>query len=241
MKTIGWLLALLAALAIGLLGVTLGSPEDEELGELVGATQDSATASASEPASVQLPQLPVPPGGSSRPIATADSGQVRAAPYPRPQIGPEPSAPARGTTRLLIPVAGAGPDDLVDTYTAARSNGRSHDAIDIAAPRGTPVIAVAPGTVMKLFDSEQGGITLYQLAPDRRTVYYYAHLNAYAAGIEEGMRLTPGDTIGYVGDTGNAGAGNFHLHFEVGTTEDPEQYWGTEPENPYPLMVPERR
>jgi peptidoglycan LD-endopeptidase LytH len=137
---------------------------------------------------------------------------------------------------LLVPVAGVRPEGLVDTYTHARSEGRRHDAIDIMARRGTHVIAAAAGTVLKLFQSERGGITLYQLGADRRTVYYYAHLDRYAPGIVEGMRLEPGDTIGYVGDTGNAGAGNYHLHFEVSTTADPRKYWGGTPVNPYPLL-----
>jgi peptidoglycan LD-endopeptidase LytH len=137
---------------------------------------------------------------------------------------------------LLIPVAGVRSEDLVDTYTQARSEGRSHDAIDIMAPRGTRVLAAAEGTVLKLFRSEQGGITLYQLDPDQRTLYYYAHLDRYASGIAEGMRLRRGDTIGYVGDTGNSGAGNYHLHFEISTTKDPAQYWGGTPMNPYPLL-----
>jgi murein DD-endopeptidase MepM/ murein hydrolase activator NlpD len=137
---------------------------------------------------------------------------------------------------LLIPVAGVRPEDLVDTYTHARSEGRRHDAIDIMAPHGTLVLAAAEGTVLKLFQSEQGGITLYQLDPDQRTLYYYAHLDRYAPGIAEGMRLRQGDTVGYVGDTGNAGAGNYHLHFEISTTQDPAQYWGGTPTNPYPLL-----
>jgi peptidoglycan LD-endopeptidase LytH len=137
---------------------------------------------------------------------------------------------------LVIPVAGVRPDELVDTYTHARSEGRSHDAIDIMAPHGTPVLAAADGTVLKLFQSDQGGITLYQLDPDQHTIYYYAHLDRYASGIAEGMRLLQGDTIGFVGDTGNAILGNHHLHFEITTTQDPTRYWGGIPINPYPLL-----
>ncbi len=151
--------------------------------------------------------------------------------------GPEPTS-TRGP--LLVPVAGVWPEQLVDTYTQARSEGRRHDAIDIAAPRGTPVLATAEGTVLKLFRSEQGGITLYQLDPDRRTIYYYAHLDRYGPAIAEGMRLRQGDTIGYVGNTGNAGVGNYHLHFEITTTDDPQQYWGGTPANPYPLLRGDR-
>jgi murein DD-endopeptidase MepM/ murein hydrolase activator NlpD len=125
---------------------------------------------------------------------------------------------------------------LVDTYEQARGQGRRHDAIDIMAPRGTPVVAAADGVVMKLFQSERGGITLYELAPDRRTIYYYAHLDRYAPGITEGQPLRRGQVLGYVGDTGDAVPGNHHLHFEVSTTADPLKYWGGVPQNPYPLL-----
>jgi peptidoglycan LD-endopeptidase LytH len=144
---------------------------------------------------------------------------------------------AAASPRLTVPVQGVRRRDLVDTYTQARSEGRRHDAIDIAAPRGTPVLAVADGVVLKLFRSVRGGTTLYQLAPDQATVYYYAHLDRYAPGISEGKMLRQGTVLGYVGDTGNAGAGNYHLHFGVSTTADPRQYWGGVPRNPYPLLV----
>lgn len=149
---------------------------------------------------------------------------------------PMPSAESSGTTGLLIPVQGVKAASLVDTYEQARGQGRRHDAIDIMAPRGTPVLAVADGVVMKLFRSDRGGITLYELAPDRRTIYYYAHLDRYAPGIAEGQPLRRGQVLGYVGDTGDAVPGNYHLHFEVSTTADPRKYWGGTPENPYPLL-----
>jgi murein DD-endopeptidase MepM/ murein hydrolase activator NlpD len=125
---------------------------------------------------------------------------------------------------------------LVDTYEQARGQGRRHDAIDIMAPRGTPVLASSDGVVMKLFRSVRGGITLYELAPDRRTIYYYAHLDRYAPGMVEGKALRRGEVLGYVGDTGDAVPGNYHLHFEVSTTLDPRKYWGGVPQNPYPLL-----
>jgi murein DD-endopeptidase MepM/ murein hydrolase activator NlpD len=181
--------------------------------------------------------LPTPPVGSSDSAsATADS-VPSATVMPLP-VSPPPAAPVLlpYSGRLLIPVRGVRPDQLVDTYTAARSQGRSHDAIDIMAPGGTPVLATAPGSVLKLFQSVRGGITLYELGPDQHTIYYYAHLQRYAPGISEGRALRQGDLIGYVGDSGNAGAGNFHLHFEISTTSDPRKYWAGTPLNPYPLL-----
>jgi peptidoglycan LD-endopeptidase LytH len=90
--------------------------------------------------------------------------------------------------------------------------------------------------VLKLFASVRGGTTLYELGTDRRTIYYYAHLDRYAAGMAEGKALRQGDVIAYVGNSGDAGAGNYHLHFEITTTTDPRRYWGGTPQNPYPLL-----
>ena len=145
-------------------------------------------------------------------------------------------SPAPRDARLVIPVEGVTPDRLRDTFSEARGLGRRHDAIDIEAPRGTPVLSVAPSVVLKLFQSDRGGTTLYALAPDQQTIYYYAHLDRYAEGIGEGQHLEPGQLIGYVGDTGNANPGDYHLHFEISTTGDPRKYWGGSPVNPYPLL-----
>ncbi|MEA2172507.1 MAG: peptidoglycan LD-endopeptidase LytH [Blastocatellia bacterium] len=140
------------------------------------------------------------------------------------------------TGHLIIPVAGVRPDQLQDTFTAARSEGRTHDAIDIIAPKGTPVLAATDGPIIKLFLSKPGGITIYQLGTDNKTVYYYAHLDHYADGITEGHFARQGDTIAYVGDTGNAGPGNYHLHFSISLVQDPKRYWQGVNINPYPLL-----
>lgn len=184
--------------------------------------------------------IPAPAADSPRdvPVGVGPAG-IPGAPVPSPGIppaAPPPGPAAASGLGLLIPVQGVGASSLVDTYEQSRGQGRRHDAIDIMAPRGTPVLAVADGVVMKLFQSERGGITLYELAPDRRTIYYYAHLDRYAPGIAEGRPLRRGQVLGYVGNTGDAGPGNYHLHFEVSTTADPRKYWGGVPENPYPLL-----
>jgi murein DD-endopeptidase MepM/ murein hydrolase activator NlpD len=138
---------------------------------------------------------------------------------------------------LLIPVANVTASQLHDTFNQARSEGRRHDAIDILAPEGTPVLAATDGVVIKLFQSDRGGKTLYELDPSGRYVYYYAHLMRYDGGIAEGKQLRRGDVIAYVGDTGNAGAENYHLHFAISKLTSPRQWSGGDPINPYPLLV----
>lgn len=138
---------------------------------------------------------------------------------------------------LLIPLTGISANQLRDTFKESRSEGRQHDAIDIKAPQGTPVLATSDGVVTRLFQSERGGITLYQLDPSGRYVYYYAHLMRYEAGITEGRQLRRGDVIAYVGDTGNAGTGNYHLHFAISKITAPGKWSGGDPINPYPLLV----
>ena len=122
-----------------------------------------------------------------------------------------------GPAGLAVPVAGVKPQQLVDTYTQARAGGaRRHDAIDIMAADGTPVVAAAPGTVEKLFYSQGGGgITLYVRSDDKLWSYYYAHLKSYAPGLKEGQRVSRGQLIGHVGSTGNANPAGPHLHFAI--------------------------
>ena len=146
-------------------------------------------------------------------------------------------APDVAASGWAIPVLGVEAADLVDTFTASRSEGRSHDAIDILAPRGTPVVAATPGTVQRLFRSDKGGLTVYVLGLDGRTVSYYAHLDAYAPGLEEGQRVARGDLLGAVGDTGNAAPGNTHLHFAVWIIAPGASFWDGEPVNPYGLLA----
>lgn len=147
-----------------------------------------------------------------------------------------------GPAGLAIPVAGVGTEDLVDTYTQARAGGdRRHDAIDIMAPHGRPVVAAAPGTVERLFFSEGGGgVTVYVRSPDGRWSYYYAHLERYAPGLEEGQKVDRGQLLGYVGSTGNASPEGPHLHFAINRMAPDDDWHGGEPVNPYPLLAGNR-
>ena len=142
----------------------------------------------------------------------------------------------RGYRPLAVPVAGIARSELRDTWGEARATGRRHQGIDIMAPHGTPVLAVTDGRVAKLFRSETGGITLYQFSANRIFVYYYAHLERYADGIEAGAELRRGQVIGHVGDSGNAR--DPHLHFEIGLLENEPRWWVSKALNPWPLLAP---
>jgi peptidoglycan LD-endopeptidase LytH len=159
-----------------------------------------------------------------------------ASPAISPTIGPLTSSTFVGTLKLIIPVAGVKESQLLDTFDDARSEGRVHDAIDIPAAQGTPVLAAADGKIIKLFLSDKGGTTIYQLSTNEKLVFYYAHLQGYAPGIAEGKLVRQGELIAYVGDTGNAGAGNYHLHFSIAVLADPKRYWEGTNINPYPLL-----
>jgi murein DD-endopeptidase MepM/ murein hydrolase activator NlpD len=179
-----------------------------------------------------LPAAQSGPGASLPP--QDDSRSLLATPTPTPT--PPLPLPETAPSGLIIPVAGVRPDQLRDTFAESRSEGRVHDAIDIVAPLGTPVLAAADGTIVKLFHSERGGTTIYQLSTDNKFVYYYAHLDRYAEGVSEGHFATQGEKIAYVGDTGNAGAGNYHLHFSIAVISNPKRYWEGVDINPYPLL-----
>lgn len=141
------------------------------------------------------------------------------------------------TGRLVIPVEGVSRDQLSDTWGQARSAGaRRHAAIDIMAPKGTPVLAAAPGAIEKLFVSERGGITAYVRSEDGRVIYYYAHLDRYAPGLSEQQKVRAGQVLGYVGETGNVAPGGPHLHFAVNVARPEEKWYQGTPVNPYPLL-----
>lgn len=162
-------------------------------------------------------------------------------PDPNPTIytSPTPVRPEPG--RVLIPVAGVTPEQLTDTFTQSRSEDRTHNAIDIMAPGGTPVLAAVDGEIVKFHDSIPGGITIYQITTDKRFFFYYAHLQSRAEGIAEGQFVKQGTIIGYVGDTGNAGPGNTHLHFAINVITDPKRFWDGVSINPYPILKGEAR
>lgn len=160
---------------------------------------------------------------------------------PQPSVSaataPPPAAP-RQSEGLMVPVEGIDVGSLHSNWGEARGGGtRFHQALDIMAPAGAPVVAAQDGVVEKLYFSKGGGgITLYQRASNG-LMLYYAHLRAYAAGIAEGQRVRAGELLGYVGDSGNAGAGNYHLHFAVARMAPGERWWQGTPIDPYPLLA----
>ena len=137
---------------------------------------------------------------------------------------------------MVIPVSGIAPEQLRDTFTEARSGGRVHNAIDILAPRGTPVVASVDGTIRKLYNSGAGGVSIYQFDESEANVYYYAHLDGYANGLAEGATVEKGEVIGYVGTTGNAPRGTPHLHFSIERLPPSKEWWKGTAVNPYPIL-----
>lgn len=169
------------------------------------------------------------------PVAAGAAAPTAAAPRHKPVTLALPAAKAGD---FALPVVGVRPAQLADSFTDARGGGtRIHEAIDIMAPRGTPVIAAAAGVVERLYTSDDGGLTIYVRSPDRRTITYYAHLDAYTPGLAQGQQVQRGQQLGTVGATGNADPGAPHLHFAILRTTPQAEWW--EPAtaiNPYPVL-----
>lgn len=168
-----------------------------------------------------------------------DPTPPRAAPVPPevPKVLSDRSMPVNGDLpEIIIPVKGVSAEDLYDSFNEPRSVDRGHNAIDIPAPEGTPVLAATDGRIARFFDSVPGGITIYQTSMDGKFVFYYAHLQRRADGLEVGNTVVKGQEIGYVGDTGNASPGNFHLHFSVAAITDPARIWEGDYLNPFELL-----
>ena len=168
------------------------------------------------------PQLPSPP-----PVE---------APRAIPQGQADRVIPDLAKPHLQMPIASVDPNTLTDTFNQTRDGTRPHEALDISAPRGTPVHAVADGNVAKLFTSKQGGLTVYQFNNSRTRCYYYAHLDHYAPGLKEGTLLRAGDVLGYVGTTGNAPPDTPHLHFAVFELGPEQHWWQGKGIDPLPLL-----
>jgi peptidoglycan LD-endopeptidase LytH len=137
---------------------------------------------------------------------------------------------------LIIPVVGIEPEQLRDDFNAKRGGGRRHNAIDILAPYGTPIIAADDGYILRLSKNKAGGIVLYATDPEQRFAYYYAHLAGYHEGLSAGKPIAKGDTLGYVGTSGNAPENTPHLHFQIMRIRGGGRYWNGEPLNPYPIL-----
>jgi murein DD-endopeptidase MepM/ murein hydrolase activator NlpD len=184
--------------------------------------------SAAEPLPIATPATaPAPP------VAPAPTPVEENAPVP-----PNPPPPLLGTPvrlHLAMPIAGLDPEELEDTFNEVHA-GHKHEALDILAPKGTPVLAVAEGNVVKLFTSKAGGLTVYQFDDSQTYCYYYAHLDRYPPGLKENTLLRKGDVLGYVGSTGNASPTAPHLHFEVSKLGSDKKWWEGTPLDPLPLL-----
>ncbi|MBB3221811.1 M23 family metallopeptidase [Pseudoduganella umbonata] len=244
-----WLLTLLLGAALGVVGTVLW------LGRDVPPTVPQETAVTPAPLPAPLPAGPtaavpapapaagaaVPAGGAGGaagvPISSKDLPEVQ----PPAPVDPATTSfdidvkPAIGP--LLLPVAGVSPRELSDTFSQPRGTERQHLALDIPAPKGTPVLAVADGKITKLFTSKPGGLTVYQFDPSEKYAYYYAHLDSYAPELKEGSTIRRGQMIGYVGVTGNSDPNAPHLHFAIFELGADKKWWEGTPVNPYPYLA----
>ena len=136
---------------------------------------------------------------------------------------------------LRVPIDGVAADTFKGGFAEHRGS-RRHEAVDILAPRGTPVHAAQNGRIAKLFLSKPGGITIYEFDPEERLCFYYAHLDHYADGLHEGQTIAQGEVIGFVGTTGNAPPNTPHLHFAVFELNADHHWWQGRPLDPYEVF-----
>jgi murein DD-endopeptidase MepM/ murein hydrolase activator NlpD len=187
--------------------------------------------------SAPLPPLPTIPFPTRGPSPPANAAALTATP-----ALPDPASALEDFTLagepLRMPVEGAKTTDFKDDFAEARGGGaRRHEAIDIHAPRGTPVVAAVDGRVAKLFNSRQGGLTIYEFDQSAAYAYYYAHLDRYAENLKEGDAVHRGDRLGYVGTTGDAAPDAPHLHFAIYRLGPEKHWWQGLPIDPYPLLL----
>jgi peptidoglycan LD-endopeptidase LytH len=226
--------------ASGLLGFVLGAFMVASLGNIFGRRAGTVVATAvasstplaplAEPAKLPPATAVDEPPNAVVEVPSATSGRTGVIPASAPE------AMDLTARKLTIPVSGFPASKLVRSYHEARSGQREHEAIDILAPRNTPVVAVEDGTVAKLFESKAGGLTVYQFDPGEQYSYYYAHLERYADGLKEGNHVRRGQVLGYVGTSGNAPKDTPHLHFAVYRLTPDKHWWQGTPIDPYDIL-----
>jgi murein DD-endopeptidase MepM/ murein hydrolase activator NlpD len=224
----------------GLAGFALGAATVLLIVWLYGGSNGGGKASA-PPAREPAAQAPA----AASPVTPAPASPTPQAAAPPAAAVPSTGAPPALLTTppddllerdLLVPVQGVPRTGLQDTYDDARGQGRVHNAIDIMATRGTPVLAVEAGRIAKLFTSKLGGLTIYQYDPTETYCYYYAHLDRSAPDIKEGDQVSRGQVIAYVGFTGDASPEGPHLHFEITRLHADKKWWKGDAINPYPIL-----
>jgi murein DD-endopeptidase MepM/ murein hydrolase activator NlpD len=220
-----------AATLIAMLGFQLAVPQGPPPGEVM-----------SEREADRIAPYVHPPGVSAKEATPKSSNEP--GPMPPPPATGRPSkitGDARfwglGADELGLPITGLKPEDLYDTFKETRGGGeRTHEALDLMAPRGTPISAMVDGPVKKLFESKAGGLTVYQFNMDETYCFYYAHLDRYAEGLVEGKVLRRGELLGYAGSTGNASPDAPHLHLAIFRLGAEKNWWEGTPVNPYPIL-----
>jgi murein DD-endopeptidase MepM/ murein hydrolase activator NlpD len=224
-------IALGAAIKTGYIGVEHGSAARDSSGVTVRTTAGE----------VELPGPRVvnPPGQAPpetpAPLRDADTVPVQTAPRDTNAVRPTAAELTELSDALVVPVAGVQPKDLLDTFDEPRGT-RKHNALDIPAPRGTPIVSATDGRVRRLFTSAAGGLMVYASDRSDRFILMYAHLDRYADGLTDTTTLRRGDTIGFVGTTGNAPPNVPHLHFAIARTRDVKRWWSGTPVDPRALL-----
>jgi peptidoglycan LD-endopeptidase LytH len=187
---------------------------------------DSIVVPEIEVPEITLPEIASPEKAALPRSASADTSEIVASPLELADL----------KASLVMPLAGIRIEDIPDSFNEARGT-RPHEALDIMAPRGTPVLSAARGRILKLYQSPSGGLMIYASDASNRFILMYAHLDAYAPGLAEGALVRQGQPIGYVGSTGNAAPDAPHLHFGIARGRPDVQWWRGTPVNPHPLLV----
>ena len=242
-ETVAPLLTVLVILTLWWVGASLigagGDPPDASASYPV-APGEAAAPDRARPGAAGMPGVPA----TTRDVSVDSDASVALGPAAAgsrdtvdPAIAGDMGNRSGRGDGAVVPVAGIAAGDLKSTFNEARGGGsRRHEAMDILAPRGTPVLAAVDGRVVKLFTSAAGGLTIYQFDEDERYCYYYAHLDAYAAELTEGQKITRGQLIGYVGTTGNAAPDTPHLHFAIFKLGPEKKWWEGEALDPIDFL-----